>query len=547
VRTMRTNRKVTVPLLAALLGIVMIFGGLTPNSSYNALALPQSVNVAYITDASGSSFRFINGSNVWDNAANIDSNATTNCNPSHTSPCTYITNSGNSMVFSDLDVGTIDSLGVSTLAGKDTAFLYQVCDFGSHPGLASALNTYLNNGGKVVIYDGDWCAPGIGGQANYTSFLFPFSTNSPGPQGSAQSLTFVEPESPPATITRNIAVGDGDGFDDAVGDSNTFVTFDPAWCTALKGPNANGVVGAQVAYARTAAGGLVIYDGQDNAISFGPTVYLNKVFDNVMDQPFNPDSLPCVQVATGITLSPATASNPAGTTHTVTASVTNATGPAAGVTVTFNVISGPNAGQTGTGITGASGDATFTYSDTGGAGTDSIQASFTDNAGAVHQSNTVSKIWQAAGLIITLGPVAATNPVSGSHTVTATVLNGTAPLAGVTVTFNVISGPNAGQTGTGITNATGQATFTYSDTGGAGTDQIRASFVGADDITHESNIVIKVWTPPVQVVGGEIMGIDMTSLMVAGIFANATWMVATIVGTAAVLTAIGFSMRNKSK
>src|SRR5207244_12456344 len=102
---MTTNRKVTVPLLVALLGIVMIFGGLTPNTSYNALALLQSVNVAYITDASGGGFRFINGSNVWDNAANIDYNATRNCNPPYTSHCTDFTNSRNAMVLTDLDVG----------------------------------------------------------------------------------------------------------------------------------------------------------------------------------------------------------------------------------------------------------------------------------------------------------------------------------------------------------------------------------------------------------------------------------------------------------
>ncbi len=85
-----------------------------------------------------------------------------------------------------------------------------------------------------------------------------------------------------------------------------------------------------------------------------------------------------------------------------------------------------------------------------------------------------------------------TNPVTvppGTHTVTATTeaSNGS-PIAGVTVTFTVISGPNAGATGSANTGANGQATFTYTDNGGAGSDQIRAS-VG----TINSNILVKNW------------------------------------------------------
>ena len=86
----------------------------------------------------------------------------------------------------------------------------------------------------------------------------------------------------------------------------------------------------------------------------------------------------------------------------------------------------------------------------------------------------------------------ATNPVTnppGTHTVTAvtTAANGN-PIAGVTVTFNVLSGPNAGQTGQANTNALGRATFTYTGNGGAGIDNIQAS-VG--NLT--SNVLLKSW------------------------------------------------------
>ena len=99
-------------------------------------------------------------------------------------------------------------------------------------------------------------------------------------------------------------------------------------------------------------------------------------------------------VGEGVVLSPATATNPVGTTHTVTATVVNAAGaPIPGKTVTFNVLTGPNAGATGTAVTNASGVATFTYTSNGSSGTDTIQASFINSLQVLTLSNIVSKIW----------------------------------------------------------------------------------------------------------------------------------------------------------
>lgn len=89
-------------------------------------------------------------------------------------------------------------------------------------------------------------------------------------------------------------------------------------------------------------------------------------------------------------LSPATATNPVGTSHTVTAFTQSANGaPVPGVTIEFKVLTGPNAGKTGTATTGADGKATFTYTDTAGPGTDTIQAFI----GTTLASNQVTKTW----------------------------------------------------------------------------------------------------------------------------------------------------------
>ena len=63
-----------------------------------------------------------------------------------------------------------------------------------------------------------------------------------------------------------------------------------------------------------------------------------------------------------------------------------------------------------------------------------------------------------------------------------------APVAGATVVFTVLTGPNAGATGSAVTDANGLASFTYNDTGGAGTDTIQAS-IGS----LKSNTVQKIW------------------------------------------------------
>lgn len=53
---------------------------------------------------------------------------------------------------------------------------------------------------------------------------------------------------------------------------------------------------------------------------------------------------------------------------------------------------------------------------------------------------------------ITLAPSSSTNPFSDPHTVTATVAGTGDPVVGRSVTFNVVSGPNAGLTGSLLTN-----------------------------------------------------------------------------------------------
>jgi methionine-rich copper-binding protein CopC len=100
---------------------------------------------------------------------------------------------------------------------------------------------------------------------------------------------------------------------------------------------------------------------------------------------------------------------------------------------------------------------------------------------------------------ISLSPqtVTYTVGITLSHTVEATARDGRLqPVAGATVTFQVSSGPNAGRTGTAVTNAQGRASFTYPSNGTTGTDQIGASFVDPTGILQTAPPVVAIWVAP---------------------------------------------------
>lgn len=94
---------------------------------------------------------------------------------------------------------------------------------------------------------------------------------------------------------------------------------------------------------------------------------------------------------------------------------------------------------------------------------------------------------------ILLEPDGEVNRVGDEHTVFATVVDDQGePAAGVGVTFTVREGPNADTTGRATTDADGVAAFTYTGDGGAGVDEIVASFLFGN-FSLFSNTVTKQW------------------------------------------------------
>lgn len=189
------------------------------------------------------------------------------------------------------------------------------------------------------------------------------------------------------------------------------------------------------------------------------------------------DGIPVMCTATkdwinaACSLDPMNDVNRVGTSHLTTISVTRNGAPAAGIVVAFIVTAGPNVGAATVGVTNGAGNATFNYMSNGAPGVDTINASG-NIMGVPFECNT-QKTWIDPQCSLT--PPMETNPVGTMHTVTGTVTRDGAPAVGVNVAFNVTAGPNTGLVFNTVTNAAGQAAFTYTGAGGPGTDTIEMS------------------------------------------------------------------------
>jgi hypothetical protein len=109
---------------------------------------------------------------------------------------------------------------------------------------------------------------------------------------------------------------------------------------------------------------------------------------------------------------------------------------------------------------------------------------------------------------LVLSPPTSSNLLGETHTVTATITEGyvagvVAPVSGQTVQFLIVSGPNQGLSGQGVTDSNGQTTFSWTSAV-SGTDFITAgvNIGGSGFIINTDAPAEKNWyeTLPVQVV-----------------------------------------------
>jgi hypothetical protein len=283
--------------------------------------------------------------------------------------------------------------------------------------------------------------------------------------------------------------------------------FDDAFMTKL-----NPTGSAPLVYSTYLGGGGldrgfgIAVDGAGSAYVTGSTTSSNfPTTPGAFDTTFNNNDafvtkLDIVGAPTTLMLTPVAATNPVGTSHTVTATVRDAgNNPVSGVTVRFSVTGTHTA--SGSATTNASGQATFTYPGTA-VGPDAIHAfadTDTDTTQDVGEPfGDATKAWTpAAPATLTLAPAADANTAGEEHCVTATVEDAFGnPTPGITVRFSVTGANSA--SGSDTTDANGEATFCYTGTA-AGADAIHA-YVDTDadstqDVGEPFGDATKAWAP----------------------------------------------------
>jgi hypothetical protein len=97
------------------------------------------------------------------------------------------------------------------------------------------------------------------------------------------------------------------------------------------------------------------------------------------------------------------------------------------------------------------------------------------------------------GQTLSLNPASQTDSVATNATVTASFANACGdPLSDAVVDFKIATGPNAGRTASGVTDANGNATFTYSSSA-TGTDSLQAQVTNPVGFTRRSNTATVTW------------------------------------------------------
>ena len=228
----------------------------------------------------------------------------------------------------------------------------------------------------------------------------------------------------------------------------------------------------------------------------------NNESSQTADKTWNPST------QTSLTLTPAVAANLVATNHCVDA--TGFISGTAAPSIVFSV-SGANP-QPRTPVAGG-GRATYCWM--GAQAGNDIVTAFADGNGnsepdAGEPQRTATKRWLANQPTLTLTPATASNQIGTSHTVTATVTDGTGPVAGVSVYFSAVSGPHEGALACTErvydpfrgyyyvrTDANGRATCTYTGQT-SGQDTIKAladtNNDAVDNNGEASRTATKSWT-----------------------------------------------------
>jgi uncharacterized repeat protein (TIGR01451 family) len=156
------------------------------------------------------------------------------------------------------------SISASTLANYDTVFLFAFKPANLNASQKTDLVTWLYNGGKLIIWDGEEAC--YQGPFDYTWLPYPFQTSAPGAMGASgyplwiveeNALSSADPTSPYYIDTSALS-----NATDAVGDANVFTSYSPDWYVDMEAQNVLGTIGPVHLYVPYGHG-IVMFCGLD--------------------------------------------------------------------------------------------------------------------------------------------------------------------------------------------------------------------------------------------------------------------------------------------
>jgi hypothetical protein len=342
---------------------------------------------------------------------------------------------GDSFSFTNVAVADIANGNIAdpiATGGYDTVVLMSMAfDFGaawSDPDFSSRITSFLNGGGRVIIYTSESTSA-----TAFSNFIYPFTVDTPGQTGSRSgTLTNLANDTLSSSNPADISYVDLAAITsqtDAVGDLTVMTSYNTNWYIDLFGVNMRGTGGPAHTYAFYGPG-LIIFNGLDIDNAQGPPSNTNgrTALNMLWWRELSAQNLGAGANVNGLTLDPASAVNPVNTTHTVTATVRNIQNNTVtpNVQVYFNVTSGPNFGLLGQATTNSSGQAIFSWNSSV-VGTDVLRASILNsNPGEPNITSTATKTWVLPGnLSVSVDPGNWTMDIGQTKLFTATPNGGT--------------------------------------------------------------------------------------------------------------------------
>jgi hypothetical protein len=389
-RRRKMKRNKTIRIVATLALALFALSLLSTNVQFaNAYTFTRSSNVAMVPYATSQNSGYLYTGTVWPDSGDAPGFTFTNVNPNAIA---------NGPVANPL--ASYDTVVIMANWFEDSP--YNWVTLWADPNFSGNITNFVNSGGKLIIYTSELADPNL-----FNGFLIPFTVDTPGQLGSSGgTLVNVADNTLSSNVTPGDAYPNGLGSyinldlvasgTDAVGDLNVMTSVDSRWYIDMTGINTRGAGGPAHTYAFYGSG-LIIFNGLDIDYGGAPGDLLStptgsRELQRIWWRELCGQDLGAGQSVSGLTLTPPTATNAVGTTHTVTATVKDSiNNPVSGVVVNFTIISGPNEDLVGVNTTDTNGEATFSWS-SAAEGTDTVQAAINGAAAAVI-TTTATKTW----------------------------------------------------------------------------------------------------------------------------------------------------------